>query len=47
MTPVPVHLQAPAPPQNEGYMSAAYVVAGLIYAGYVLMLWGKSRRLMK
>lgn len=39
---------APEIPQNGGYLIAAYVVAPVILAGYVLMLWrrlsGRVRR---
>lgn len=33
----------PETPSNGGYMVAAYVVASLIYLGYVLVLWGRAR----
>ena len=31
-------------PDNRGYFVAAYVLAGLLYAGYTLYLWWRSRR---
>ena len=31
-------------PQNAGYMVAAYVVAPVILAGYLGMLWGRVKR---
>jgi len=31
------------PPQNAGYMYAAYVAAGVIYAGYALSIWLRAR----
>ena len=31
------------PPQNAGYMYAAYVAAGLIYGGYALSIWWRAR----
>ncbi|HSR91963.1 MAG TPA: hypothetical protein VLK88_11720 [Gemmatimonadales bacterium] len=34
----------PETPSNGGYMVAAYVVASVIYLGYVLVLWGRARR---
>lgn len=34
----------PETPSNGGYMVAAYVVATVIYLGYVLVLWGRTRR---
>ncbi len=33
------------PPDNSGYMYAAYVVAALIYGLYALSLWHRRRRL--
>ena len=32
------------PPANGGYMTAAYVVAAIIYLGYTLRLWRRSGR---
>jgi hypothetical protein len=32
------------PPDNAGYMVAAYVVTAVILAGYALSLWGRARR---
>jgi hypothetical protein len=32
------------PPENTGYMIAAYVVAGLVYAGYAWSLWRRADR---
>ena len=37
----------PETPSNGGYMVAAYVVASLIYLGYVLVLWGRTRRVRR
>ncbi|HEY7028391.1 MAG TPA: hypothetical protein VH438_12320 [Gemmatimonadales bacterium] len=34
----------PETPSNGGFMVAAYVMASLIYLGYVLVLWGRCRR---
>jgi len=31
-------------PDTGSYYHAAYVIAGLLYAGYVLSLWWRSRR---
>jgi hypothetical protein len=33
----------PETPSNGGYMVAAYVVATVIYLGYVLLLWGRAK----
>ena len=32
------------PPENAGYMLAAYVVAPVILAGYLASLWRRVRR---
>jgi hypothetical protein len=32
------------PPQNGGYLVAAYAVASVILLGYWLRLWRKSRK---
>lgn len=32
---------APEPPQNTGYLIAAYIVAPVILVGYLGMLWRK------
>jgi len=32
------------PPDNAGYMVAAYVVTAVILVGYSLSLWGRVRR---
>ena len=32
------------PPENTGYMIAAYVVAGVVYLGYAWSLWGRAGR---
>jgi hypothetical protein len=37
----------PETPSNGGYMAAAYVVTSLIYLGYVMVLWGRCRRVGK
>ncbi|HJP57591.1 MAG TPA: hypothetical protein VJ847_11265 [Gemmatimonadales bacterium] len=34
----------PEPPANGGYMTAAYIVAAVIYLGYSFLLWRRSRR---
>jgi hypothetical protein len=31
------------PPDNSGYMIAAYVVAGVVYLGYAWSLWRRAR----
>jgi hypothetical protein len=31
-------------PQNAGYYYAAYVVLGVLYAGYVLSLWWRAKK---
>jgi hypothetical protein len=31
-------------PQNQGFLVAAYVVAALIYLGYSVSLWRRSRK---
>lgn len=31
-------------PDTYSYFVAAYVVAGVLYVGYVAMLWWRSRR---
>jgi hypothetical protein len=33
----------PPTPENAGYLVAAYVVAGVIYLGYVASLWRRAR----
>lgn len=35
------------PPQNAGYMYAAYAAAGLIYVGYVLSIWWRARAITR
>ena len=37
----------PETPSNGGYMVAAYVVATVIYLGYVVVLWGRARRVTR
>jgi hypothetical protein len=34
-------------PQNQGFLVAAYVVAALIYLGYSVSLWRRSRRALR
>lgn len=34
----------PSPPQNGGYLMAAYLVAAVIMLGYALSLWRRIRR---
>jgi hypothetical protein len=33
------------PPQNAGYMYAAYAAATAVYAGYAVSIWIRARRL--
>ena len=33
-----------APPQNGGYMIAAYILAGVILIGYTISLYLRARR---
>jgi hypothetical protein len=35
------------PPDTGGYYRAAYVVAVVLYTGYVVSLWWRARRLNK
>lgn len=35
------------PPDNGGYMIAAYVVTAVILVGYVLGMWRRVRRAMR
>ena len=35
------------PPDNAGYMIAAYVVAAVILAGYAVSLWRRAREAMR
>jgi hypothetical protein len=35
------------PPDNEGYMVAAYVVTAVILVGYAVGLWRRARRAVK
>jgi len=35
------------PPQNAGYMYAAYAAAGIIYAAYALSIWWRARRIAR
>jgi hypothetical protein len=35
------------PPQNSGYMIAAYVIAGAILLGYTLSLYLRARRSLR
>ncbi len=34
-------------PLNGGYMTAAYIVAAAIYAGYTLRLWLRTARALR
>ena len=34
------------PPANGGYMTAAYIVAAVIYLAYALRLWLRGRRVI-
>ena len=39
-------MQAPsAPPDTRSYYHAAYVIAAVLYTGYMLSLWWRARRL--
>jgi hypothetical protein len=35
------------PPENSGYMIAAYTVTALILVGYVLSLWRRARTALR
>jgi hypothetical protein len=35
------------PPDNAGYFHAAYLVAAVIYGGYIVVLWGRARSLRR
>jgi hypothetical protein len=35
------------PPENGGYMVAAYVVTAVILGGYVLGMWRRARRAVR
>lgn len=35
----------PEPPQNGGYLLAAYIVTSLILLGYFGWLWSRARKL--
>jgi hypothetical protein len=39
--------QVPPPPQNSGYMVAAYVLVGAILIGYTLSLYLRARRSLR
>jgi hypothetical protein len=34
----------PEPPQNSGYMVAAYLITAVILLGYWLALWRRARK---
>jgi hypothetical protein len=34
---------ASAPPDTAAYFHAAYVIAGVLYAGYAVSLWWRAR----
>ena len=36
-----------APPQNGGYMIAAYILAGVVLIGYTLSLYLRARRSLR
>jgi hypothetical protein len=36
-----------SPPDTTGYYHAAYIVAGILYTGYLVSLWWRSRRLQR
>jgi hypothetical protein len=38
-------LQAGGPPDTSAYYHAAYIWAAVLYAGYVVALWTRGRRL--
>jgi hypothetical protein len=35
------------PPENSGYMIAAYVVTAVILVGYVVSIWRRAMRAMR
>ena len=35
------------PPANGGYMTAAYIVAAVIYLGYAARLWVRTARVLR
>jgi len=35
------------PPQNAGYMYAAYIAAGVIYSAYALSIWWRAREIAR
>jgi hypothetical protein len=35
------------PPDNAGYMYAAYAAAGVIYGAYALSIWWRARRIAR
>jgi hypothetical protein len=35
------------PPENSGYMIAAYVVTAVILGGYAVSLWMRARKAIK
>jgi hypothetical protein len=35
------------PPDNAGYMVAAYVMTAVILVGYAASLWGRARKSVK
>ena len=39
--------QIPAPPQNGGYMIAAYCIVGAIFIVYTLSLYLRARRSLR
>ena len=36
-----------APPQNRGYMIAAYIIVGVILIGYTVSLYLRARRSLR
>jgi hypothetical protein len=40
-------VQTPPPPQNGGYMIAAYILVGAILIGYTLSLYLRARRSLR
>jgi hypothetical protein len=37
----------PPTPENAGYLAAAYVVAAVIYVGYVASLWRRASGVLR
>lgn len=35
------------PPQNAGYMVAAYIAGGFIYTAYIVSIWWRARSIAR